>query len=94
MRQKFGKLSFVKVCDEMPPHMQHFQSGFEGVVAGTYSQIYRGTNIDDYSLYVIKDGCIVNRSSWYEVDQLTLMDNQDRDKAEQMIEDYNFRDKS
>lgn len=91
MRQKFSKLSFVRVCDEMPESMSHFDSGFNAVVCGTYSQEYGGTDVGSYSLYMIKDGSIVNRVSWYHEDQLTLLNNQDKDKAEQMIEDYNFK---
>ena len=90
MKQKFGKLSFVKVCDEMPSHMRHFESGFDAIVCGTYSQLYGGTNVNGYSLYMIRDGIIINRLAWYDEDQLTSLKNQDRDKAEQMIEDYNF----
>jgi hypothetical protein len=92
MKQKFGKLSFVKVCDDMPECMRHFESGFDAIVCGTYSQIYGGTDIKSYSLYMIRDGIIVNRTSWYREPQLTLLENQDKDKAEQMIEDYNFRE--
>ena len=31
------------------------------------------------------------KKAWYNEDQLTLLTTQDSDKAEQMIEDYNFR---
>lgn len=90
MKQKFGKLSFVKVCNEMPDCMKHFESGFDAIVCGTYSQLYGGTNIRSYSLYMLRDGAIVNRISWYLESQLTLLTSQDKDRAEQMIEDYNF----
>jgi hypothetical protein len=88
MKQKFRKLSFVKVCDEMPPMMRHFESGFEAIVAGTYSQIYGGGDTDSYSLFQIENGKIVDCISWYEENQLTLSENQDRDKAEDMIKEY------
>ena len=92
MRQKFGKLRFVRVCQDMPSSMRYFESGFDAIVNGSYSQIYGGTGINAYSLYQIKDDVIVNRLSWYEEDQLTLLPMQDRDRAEEMIEDYNFVD--
>lgn len=90
MKQKFRKLSFVRVCDEMPPHMQYFDAGFDAIVNGTYSQLYGDDNITSYSLYKIENGKIVNQIAWYEEDQLSLMPEQDRDKAEEMIEKYNF----
>ncbi len=92
MKQKFKKLSFVRVCKEMPPCMSHFESDFDAIVEGTYSQLYGGKNITDYSLYQIKDGEIVNTLAWYKEYQLALIDDNNRDKAEQMIERYNFKD--
>ena len=75
----------------MPPSMAHFAAGFEGIVDGTYSQIHGGRDIDSYAVWVIADGKIVNRISWYREHQLTALPVQDREKAEQMVEDYNFR---
>lgn len=89
MKQKFRKLTFVKVDDEMPPEMSHFPSGFIGIVDGTYSQLYGGDNIKSYSLYEIKDNKIVNQHAWYYEDQITELKEQDREKAEEMIEEYN-----
>ncbi len=91
MKQKFRKLSFVHVCKEMPSWMSHFPSDFDAIVDGTYSQIYSGDNIDSYALWQLRDGKVVNQLSWYKEDQLTLLDEQDRDKAEDMIEEYNLR---
>jgi hypothetical protein len=71
--------------------MKHFPSDFIGIVAGTYSQLYSGTNIQSYALWKVEDGKVVNRISWYDEDQLTLCDEQDRVKAEEMVEAYNFR---
>jgi len=31
MKQKFRQLTFVKVDDEMPDHMLHFDKGFIGI---------------------------------------------------------------
>lgn len=92
MKQKFGKLSFVRVCDKMPPHMSHFEAGFDAIVEGTYSQLYGGSDITSYSLYKIENGKIVNQMSWYEENQLSLLPDQDRDKAEEMIEKYNLEE--
>ncbi|HDY87994.1 MAG TPA: hypothetical protein ENH82_07775 [bacterium] len=90
MKQKFRKLSFVHICKDMPEEMQFFDSDFDAIVEGTYSQLYGGTNINSYSLYQIEDGDIVDNISWYYEKQLTLLPNQDRDKAEEMTEKFNF----
>ena len=91
MKQKFRKLTFVKVSDKLPDCMSHFPCGFIAIVNGTYSQIYGGRNIESYSLYVVENGKVVNSIAWYYEDQLTELPEQDRAKAENMIEDYNFR---
>lgn len=91
MRQKFRKLTFVKVADDMPDHMSHFDAGFIGIVDGTYSQIYGGKDVSSYCLYKVFNGKIVCRISWYEENQLTALPDQDREKAEEMIENYNFK---
>lgn len=90
MKQKFRILSFVRVCKEMPEYMSHFDSDFDAIVEGTYSQLHGGRDVDSYSLYKIQDGKIVDNISWYEEDQLTLLPDQDREKAEEMVEDYHF----
>lgn len=91
MKQKFRKLSFVHVCKDMPKQMSHFDSDFDAIIEGTYSQLYGGTDIDSYSIYMIKDGKVVNCIAWYKENQLTLLKKQDRKKAEEMIEEFNFR---
>jgi hypothetical protein len=92
VKQKFKKLSFVRVCDVMPRYMSHFESGFDAIVKGTCSQLHGDTDIDNYSLYKIVNDKIVDCMAWYEENQLTLIDDNNRDKAEEMIEAYNFRD--
>jgi hypothetical protein len=88
VKQKFGKLSFVHVTKDMPTWMSHFDSDFDAIVEGTYSQMYGGKDVDSYSLFKIENGKIVNCISWYHEPQLTLLPEQDRDKAEAMIEEY------
>lgn len=91
MKQKFSQLSFVHVGDNMPPPMDHFDKNFDAIVDHTYSQAYGGVNIDDYSVYQLKDGKIVDRIAWYEENQLTLLPKQDRELAENLIEEYNMK---
>jgi hypothetical protein len=90
MKQKFKKLTFVKVADEMPPYMSHFDKGFIGIVDGTYSQIYTGNDIYSYALFKIENEKIVNRISWYNEELLTELPEQDRERAEEMIEAYHL----
>jgi hypothetical protein len=89
MKQKFKAFSFVRVCDEMPQHMVHFDKGFDAVVRGTYSQIYGGKDIDSYSLFKIRNGKIIATISWYDEDQLTQIDN--AGDPQEMVEDYHLR---
>lgn len=88
MKQKFGMLKFVRVCRDMPLSMKHFESDFDAIVEGTHSQIYGGYDIKSYSLYKVVKGVVVDSISWYKESQLTLLGEQDMEKAEQMIEDY------
>ena len=94
MKQKFGKLTFVHVCKEMPEFMSHFESDFDAIVDGTYSQLYGGKDIDSYSLYKLSENGkeIVNHISWYHERQLTALEKQDKELAEELIETYRFRD--
>ena len=91
MKQKFSKFSFVHVCKKMPKEMSHFESDFDAIVEGTYSQLYGGKDINSYSLYMLEKGKIIDNIAWYYEKQLTLLSEQNKDKAEQMIEDYNFQ---
>jgi len=93
MKQKFRKLTFVQVANEMPPEMAHFDKGFKGIVDGTYSQIYGGKDIKSYSIFKInrKGDKVVNCIAWYDESQLTELPDQDREKAEEMIEKYNLK---
>ncbi len=92
MKQKFRKLTFVRVAETMPPQMAHFPKGFDAIVDGTYSQIYGGLNILEYSLFQIENGKVVNRIGWCWEDQLTELPEQDRERAEEMIEEYRLKE--
>lgn len=73
--QKFFKGDLVKVGD-MPPSMSHFEHNCEAIVLETYSEMDgKITKMHDkeYTLYILgtdDDG----ESSWYEEDQLTLIE--------------------
>lgn len=89
-KQKFPKFSFVKVSKNMPSYMSHFESGFIGIVEGTYRQLYGGSDIKNYALYVLnkKRTKIINQISWYEEDQLTMLKTQDKNLAKNLIGKY------
>ena len=88
-KQKFPRYSKVYVCKEMPTYMSHFESDFYGIVNGTYNELYGGGDVDSYSLFVLDvAGKIVNSISWYEEDQLTLV-NTDVKHNLKLISDYN-----
>jgi hypothetical protein len=87
VKQKFRKLSFIRVCNE-------FDCDFDAIVEGTYSQMYSGCDIQSYSIYKIEDGEIVDNCSWYDENELTLLPNQDRDKAKKMIKEYKLKKRS
>lgn len=93
MKQKFRKLTFVHICKEMPSHMSCFESDFDAIVNGTYSQLYGGKDIDSYSLFVLRgDGKkIIDKISWYKECQLTALEKQDSKLAEELIEKYHMR---
>lgn len=90
LKQKFRKFTFVKVADELPANMSHFDKGFMGIVKGSYSQLYGTEDIKNYALFVLKNGVIVNEISWYPEEILTLVPYQDRGFAEELLEDYRF----
>ena len=92
MKQKFPTMSFVKVSDEMSMCMSHFPKDFIGIVHGSFSQLYGGSKTDEYILWKIENGRVVDRLAWYPESVLTLCEEQDRIKAEEMVEEYNLGD--
>ena len=89
MKQKFRRLTLVKVAEKMRSNMSHFDSGFIGIVCGTYSQLYGGKDFDSYCLYKVENDKIINRISWFNENQLKELPTQNRMKAEQLIDEYN-----
>lgn len=74
----------------MPDYMYHFDSGFYGIVEGTYSQKYGGTDIKSYSIFKIENNKVADCISWYPEELLSLAPVQDYERAEEMIEEYRF----
>lgn len=55
----------------MPPWMSHFECDTEAVIIGSYADQFGGGDHDGDYTVMLPDG---NESSWYEEDQLTLID--------------------
>lgn len=82
-KQKFLRGMRVHVAKNMPPSMRHFESNFEGIVIGSYGDMYHAQliggagdqNYQNYSIAVLDKhkNKIVNSISWYWEDQLTLL---------------------
>ncbi len=84
--QKFKRGSRVKVDDVMPDWMSHFECGFEGIIEHTYGQKFGGSHNNEYCLTVLdKEGYPINSISWYDEDQLTLI-NEDIEAGIKIIE--------
>ena len=71
--QKFFKGDLVQV-GEMPIYMRHFTSNCKAIVIGPYAEQYGGNGASSHQQYTLhllpKEG----ESSWYEEDQLTLIE--------------------
>ena len=90
MKQKFLKGFEVKVDDEMPDIMSHFEKGFNGIVDHTYSEAYGGKDIKSYCLLVLDENRKpINKISWYNESQLTLVSD-DMMNGMEIIENYNM----
>jgi hypothetical protein len=91
-KQKFPRGAKVKVnVSKKKTWMSHFTTGFTGIVEGTYSQLYGGNDVKQYSVFVLDDkGVIVNCIAWYDEDDLTLVKGWDRKRGVDMIEQYEF----
>lgn len=92
MKQKFRMFTFVHCCREIPLYLKSFKGGFSAIVGGTYSQQYGGDNIKSYSLHILEDGKVVNSMSWFDENELMQLPEQDRAKAEEMVEEYNLEE--
>lgn len=89
-KQKFKRGSRVKVCKEMPPEMEHFDSDFEAIVEYTCDQKYNDGDIDSYSLIMLdENNNPIDSVAWYEENQLTLI-NADIKTGLKIINDYEF----
>jgi hypothetical protein len=84
--QKFWRGERVKVADEMPVWMSHFEAGCEAIVDYSYRDMYGpGGSEREYSLLLLLPE--PRRVAWYPDELLTLVD-ADRDAGEELLQAY------
>lgn len=86
MTEKLPLLTFVSIIDAA--NRKTRCAGMEAIVEEVYSHVISGQDVHCYSLYVIEKGAIIATTDWYMEDQLIGLKNQDKDKAEKMIDQY------
>lgn len=77
MTQKFKRGDKVKVADEMPEWMSHFDAGMEAYIVGSYADQYGGgkSNQKEYTI-LYQPKWLKGKwstTSWYDECQLTLI---------------------
>lgn len=83
MKQKFRIWDHVKIIGGHEDYV-----GNEAFVKGSYSQMFGGDNIEDYSLCIIKDGEVVDNVSWFGEDEIEFIGRYSRSVAEEMDERF------
>lgn len=71
----------------------HEYKEFYGIVGDCELSTPRQDNsrIFQYEIYEIKDNQVVDDCAWYDENDLTALDKQDRDKAEDMIQEFEMK---
>lgn len=77
--QKFQRGDLVRVAKDLGPHMSHFTADCEAIVIGSYADQYGDSDTKSYTLHLKDRG----ESSWYEEQQLTLIESGRLDKLKQ-----------
>jgi len=87
MKQKFFRGQTVYVGD-MPQYMSRFKNNFIGIIGGSYRDQYGGDDTKNFTIHYLSEHRHgLNNSSWYEEDQLTLLDDDSR-LGEWIIQTY------
>jgi hypothetical protein len=87
-KQKFSMWTFVRVAKPTEPERAHFDGNFDGIVCGTYQQLYGGDDTDSYCIYQMRRGRVVDEISWYRERDLTKLPTQSLRKARTLIEEF------
>ena len=84
-KQKFENLSFVRYTGSSI----YGNTGCNCIVQGTFSSLMKRNNdVDNYSLYVIKDDKIAGIFQWAFTDDIELSLVQDETRARSMVNEY------
>jgi hypothetical protein len=86
--QAFYRGERVKVADEMPTWMRHFECGCEAIVDHSYRDMHGPGGSNQFSLLLLLPE--PRRVAWYPAELLTLMVG-DRDEGEAILQQYNGR---
>lgn len=73
MTQKFFKGDLVQI-GEMPKYMSHFTGNCKAIVIATYAEQFSSSSARDHKQYTLHVLPKEGESSWYEEDQLTLIE--------------------
>lgn len=91
LKQKFRQFSCVVFKhdisnDVLFKHMKY------AIIRGTYSQLYGGQNVKSYSIYLVnKNNKIYNSCSWSQENVLEQVRRVSKNRAEEMVEEYNLK---
>ena len=69
--QKFKRGNLVHIAKNLGSMMDHFTNDVDAIIIGSYKDQYGGSNTESYTVMFADDG---STCSWYEEDQLTLLD--------------------
>ena len=89
--QKFFRGHRVKIADEMPRYMSHFECGIEAIIDHSYDDIYSGTSDSvKYAVLLLMPDGSKRSVAWYDQDLLTLVSD-GRDAGEAILQSYKKR---
>lgn len=69
--QKFKRGNLVHIAKDLGSMMNHFDNDKDAIIVGSYADQYGGGNTKSYTVMFVETG---SECSWYEEQQLTLID--------------------
>lgn len=90
MSQKFHRGDLVHVAKDLGPSMSHFTADVDAIVLGSYNDLYSSEGSGrGYALWLKG----VGKSSWYDEDQLTLLEHGREDLLQKWTAERTAADK-
>jgi hypothetical protein len=91
MKQKFFRGQRVRIADQFPVEMHHFEGRkCDAIIDHSYSDVYGCGNYSDYGLIILPKRGNPYYSAWYPERLLTLVSD-DRVAGEKIIQQHNER---